>query len=623
MTFSHSIKTPRLAAALISSALAMLAFTATASADFTPCQSGTTTWVAAGSGNWDITGNWSNGQPSGSCNTVIAQPVTVTLSTTTQHFGNDDGVGVNGVALSNGATLAIQGESSDVQGDWLNFTQLVIGPAGLTIGKGSTLDLEASDSTQTPAQGAPGGNALVIMQTGSSVPFVNAGTINATSTDSKYSDDLRFGANLANAGAINATSGTLNFVGTSPMLVNNTGSVNVASGASVAMNAGDGSAFTNAPGGTFANQGNTTLTSSMHWIQRGGTETGNPVQMTGGEVLEDSAGTGAFETIDGCGGGSVTGTIPQGQTITVQGATQNCSGNLGQTSQMGLGSTAAPTVVNHGTIVLSASGTGNTTGGSAQIDGGTLDNFGTLDATITDRNYTTMVLSPLVNEKGATVNLTGGKLYQSSGTATTNRGTVNIGPGGFWQVQGGSFTNSGKLVMKIAGKKSYGVFNLIAGGAFKAGGTLAPTVSGFKPATGTELPLFTLNGGPFTGTFKSVSNGFRGDYSKETKAPATVDVIYGAAKQANVTKVSGGPGKITVKLACAKGKPCAKDSITVTDGKSKVASGSATVKAGKSATATVKLNAAGKKLIKKRTKVKVVVKAAGKTLKTATVAVTK
>jgi hypothetical protein len=623
MNFSHLIFRPRLAASLISSALLMFAFTASANADFTPCQSGTTTWTAGGSGNWDITTNWSNGQPSGSCNTVIAQPVTVTLSTTSQHFGNDDGVGVNGVALSNGATLVVRGESSDVQGNWLNFTQLAIGPAGLTIAKGSTLDLEASDDTQTPALGAPGGNALVIMQTGSSVPFVNAGTINATSTDSKYSDDLRFGANLANAGAINATSGTLNFVGTSPMLVNNTGSVNVAPGASVAMNAGDGSAFTNALGGTFANQGSTTLTSSMHFIQSGGTETGDPIEMTGGETLEDSAGTGAFEVIDGCGGGSVTGTIPQGQTITVQGATQNCSGNTGQTSAMTLGSTASPTVTNHGTIVLSASGSGNTTGGSAQITGGTLDNFGTLNATVSDTNYTTAVLSPLINEKGATVNLTGGKLYQSAGTATTNKGTVNVGPGGFWQVQGGSFNNSGTLALKIASKKSYGVFNLTAGGAFKAGGTLAPTLSGYKPATGTELPLFTLNGGPFSGTFKTVSNGFRGDYSKETKTPASVDVIYGAAKQSKVTKVSGGSGKVTVKLSCAKGKGCATDSITVTDGKTKVASGSATVKAGKSATATVKLNAAGRKLIKKKTKVKVVVKAAGKTLKTATVTVTK
>ena len=62
------------------------------------------------------------------------------------------------------------------------------------------------------------------------------------------------------------------------------------------------------------------------------------------EGAASSAGAGAFETIDGCGGGTITGTIPQGQTITVQGATQNCSGNTGQTSQLGLGTATSQTV---------------------------------------------------------------------------------------------------------------------------------------------------------------------------------------------------------------------------------------------------------------------------------------
>ena len=80
--------------------------------------------------------------------------------------------------------------------------------------------------------------------------------------------------------------------------------------------------------GTYSNQGTTTL--DRHDVlhpERRLRESGNPVQLTGGETLEDSAGAGAFEVIDGCGGGNVTGTIPQGQTITVQGATANCSGN--------------------------------------------------------------------------------------------------------------------------------------------------------------------------------------------------------------------------------------------------------------------------------------------------------
>jgi hypothetical protein len=618
---------PRTAAALIASFVLLLAFTAKASADFTPCSSGTTTWTAAGGGNWDTTANWSNGQPSASCNTVIASPVTVTLSTTTQHFGSDNGTGVNGLALSNGATLVVEGEASGNQGNWLNFTQLGIGPAGLTIAKGAALDLEATgNSATTPNPGdATGGSVLVIMATGSSVPFVNDGTINASSTDSRYIEHLQFGADLANAGAINATSGTLDLDGTSAMLVNNTGIFNVASGASLGMNAGDGSAFTNAAGGSFANQGTTTLTSSMHFIQSGGSETGNPIELTGGETLEDSAGAGNFEMIDGCGGGSLTGTVPQGQTITIQGATANCSGNTGQTTQLGLGTATNQTVVNHGTIVLNASGSGTASGGSAQLDGGTLDNFGTLDATVSDTNYSTTILSPLVNESGATVNVTGGKLYQTSGTATTNHGTVNLGPGSLWQVQGGSFTNAGTVAVKIAGASSYGVFNLTAGGVFKAGGTLAPALSGYTPPSGAEFPLFALNGGSFSGSFDAVVNGFRSDYSKEKASTPYVGVIYGVAKAPSVTKVSGGAGKITLKLKCAKGKGCAKLTVTGTAGKTKVATASATVKAGKSATLTVKLNKAGTKLLNKshRLKVKVVIKAGGRTLKTTTVTVTK
>lgn len=623
---------PRTTAALITSVLLLLAFTGSASAAFTPCATnpdgsiGTTTWVGPSAGNWDTSSNWSNGQPSSSCDTVIASPVAVTLSTTTQHFGSDNGVGVNGLALSGGATLVVEGEASGNQGNWLTFTALAIGPAGLTIGQGSTLDLEATANSATaPNPGdASGGSVYIQMETGSSVPFVNDGTINATTTDSAYGEYLQFGADLVNAGTINASSGTLTLNGTSPMIVNNDGAFNVASGAGVVMSAGDGSSFTNS--GSYANQGSTTMTGSLHFIQSGGNETGNPIQLTGGETLVDSAGPGAFEVIDGCGGGSVTGTIPQGQTITVQGATANCSGNTGQQSAMTLGTGSnPPAVVNRGTIVLNASGSGNTSGGSAQLDGAELDNYGTLDATVSDTNYTTTILSPLVNESGGTVNLTGGKLYQTAGTATTNNGTVNVGPGGFWQVQGGSFTNAGMLAIKIAGANSYGVFNMTVGGVFKGGGTLAPTLSGYTPASGAEFPLFTLNGGSFSGTFGAVSNGFRGDYSKETAATPYVGVIYGAAKSPTVSKVAGGAAKITVKLKCAKGRACAKLTVTATANKKTVATGSATVKPGKSATITVKLNKNGTELLKKSRKlrVKVVLKAGGKTLKTVTVTVTR
>ena len=60
-------------------------------------------------------------------------------------------------------------------------------------------------------------------------------------------------------------------------------------------------------------------------------------------------------------------------------------------------------------------------------------------------------------------------------------------------------------------------------------------------------------------------------------------------------------------------------------GKTKVASGHGTVKPGKTVTLALKLNRAGSALLKKRhrLRVKVLVTAGGKTLKSATVTVTK
>ena len=625
----HITAAARLAAAPIAAVVLLFAFAARASAAYNPCPSGTTTWIGSGSGNWDTATNWSNGQPSSSCNAVISSPATVTLSTTTQHFGSDNGTGVNGLTLSNGATLVVEGLASDNQGDWYNLTDLSIGAGGLAIGQGSTLDLEATGNSATPPNpgNAPGGGAYVIMATGSSVPFTNDGTINATTSDSQYGDYLQFGADLINTGTINASSGTLNLDGSSPLLINNNGSVNVASGATVAMSAGDGSAFTN--NGSFSNQGTTTLAGSMEFVQSGGSEAGNPIEITGGETLVDSAGAGAFEVVNGCGGGNVTGTIPQGQTVTVQGATANCSGNVGQQSAMtlGTGSNYSP-VVNRGTIVLNASGTGNTSGGSAQINGAELENYGTLDASVSDSSYSTSVVSPLVNEPSGTVNLTGGKLYQTAGAPTTNNGTVKVGPGSDWIVQGGSFTNSGTVSIGIGSASSYGMFTMTAAGVFKAGGTLAPTLSGYTPANGTEFPLFIMGGGSVSGKFGSVTNGFAADYSKETASSPYVGVIYGSAssaKRPRVAKVSGGAGRFTVKIACAKGKDCARVTIVAVAKKKTVAVGSGSAKPGKSATFKIKLNKTGLKLLKRSRllRVMVTVKAGGKTLSSTSVPVTR
>jgi hypothetical protein len=461
----------------------------------------------------------------------------------------------------------------------------------------------------TGNNGPDGGAADLIIDSSSSAPatLTNAGTIIAQTSDSVWGESLDVGGTLTNTGTIADESGKLTFQGQQvPYVVDNTGSMSVAAGAVFTMLAGDGSSFTNH--GTFANQGTATVQQTMHWIQNGGSETGNPVQLTGQETLEDSAGTGSF-AVTNCAGAGLTGTIPAGQTITVVGGCSGTTLNLNP-----------PSVTNDGTLILDAP-----TGGSDGIvQRSELINHGTLDSTVADPKLANQLLVPLINAAGATVNLTGGELEQTTGSATTNAGTVHIAPGALWLVQAGSFTNSGTLVPQVASATSFGQFNLTVGSKFNAGGTLAPSlISGFKPAAGTEFPEIEMNGGSVSGKFHSVSGGFSADYTKETASPPYFGIVYGkGAKRPSlkVGKVSGGAGSVSVKVSCTSGSgKCPKTTVTASVKKGKktvtVGKGSVTLSAGKSKTLTVKVSKTGKVLV--------TVSANKKKLKSATVTVRK
>ncbi len=636
----HLMSAPRVAAALVSSLLLLGMLSSEARATVTGyCTTGTTQWDGGSSGNWGAgdwstsSGGWSNGYPSNACDTVIDGNVTVTFTTISDHYGNEDNAESMGLTLSGGATLVVQGEGDGVQGNWYNATSVDVGADGLTIDQGSTLDLEASNATATPAQGSAGGSANVSVDSAVSggsgaATLTNNGSIVASTNDSSWGESLNVGGTLANNGSITDQSGllTLQGQGNYAYVFDNTSAFSIGSAASVTMIAGDGSAFTNT--GSVSNQGTFTLQQSMHWVQSGGNLTGNPVQLTGGETLQDSAGPGGFE-IDNCSTGGIMGTIPGGQTITVIGG---CSGTT-----LWDGGTGTAPLVNDGTIDLDAPAAGS----DAIIGGSELDNHGTVNSTVAGAlPLANQLLVPLVNEAGATVNLSGGELAQTTGSTTTNNGTVNIGAGSTWLVQAGAFTNTGTLGLQLAGATNLGTLNLTVGSKFNAGGTLAPTlVSGYKPAAGTEFPIITENGGSPTGTFASVTGGFTADYGKET-APNNpyLGIVYAGAASGGgsssgstsgkpaVKKVSGGAGKMTLKLSCAKGpESSCSYSLTGNVGKTKVASGHGTIKAGKTVTVTLKLNKAGTALLKKRhrLKVKLLVTTGGKTLKSATVTVTK
>lgn len=628
---------PRIVAALITSVFTLSAVSATASATNVTdiCSNSSTSWIAAGSGLWDDASDWSNGVPSSTCSVSITEAGTYTVTLTPYSAGGDSqqGDGVASITLGNPGgsgtqTLDVEGEGSiSNSNETQNMTELgVIGSMQINASGRLILDATPNDN----GNGGPDGGyaTLDVAQ-----PSTNSGTIISQNEDPAWKNNID--GQLSNAGTVDINSGVLDFEGSQitggAMTLSNTGTWSVASGATAAIAAGDGSTFTQGSG-TYANNGTTTVTGSMHWNENGGAESGNPIQITGGETFDDAGGTGSFEWTN-CTTAGVLGTIPAGQTITVNGG---CSGT---TLYMGPSSTTP--IANHGTIILNAPA-----GGSDGILAGDveLDNYGTIDSNVGGAQpLLNQLLLPLVNEAGGTVNLTDGELAQTTGSTTTNAGTVNIGPGATWLVQGGAFTNNGTLGLQIAGATSLGTLNLTVGSKFNAGGTLAPTlVSGYQPAAGTEFPIITENGGSVVGSFASVTGSFSADYSKESASPGYLGAIYSGAANAggsagttttttgpvrpSVQKLSGGAGKLTLKLSCAKSATagCAY-ALTGTVGKRKVLSGHGTVKAGKSVTLTVKLNKAGLALLKKRhrLRVKVLVTARGKTLKSATVTVTR
>jgi hypothetical protein len=367
---THLLKSRLGIVLVVACALLCGAFTTSAhAADNDYCATGsTTTYDGPDNGTWGTAGsttNWSGGLPDDDCQAVIPSGDTVTLTTTPGpgSEGTFAGGSAQGLTIDGGATLIVAGVSTQgEQGNVANNTGLTFGSYGLTIQSGGTLDIEATNNispfTGDASGETAGGSASVITDGDSTSAITNAGTINASSSSSSYNDTLQWNTQLTNTGTINIQSGALTDLGANyPQILTNTGTINVSSGATWASSAGEGSSVTNSTG-TVNNSGTATMTGSMFWIQDGGTETGNPIQLQGGETLQDSSGAGAFEFDGLCATGGLTGTIPANQTISVVGVTTNCSGNEAQTAALYLGGNSSAPVTNDGTLVLDAPGSG-------------------------------------------------------------------------------------------------------------------------------------------------------------------------------------------------------------------------------------------------------------------------
>jgi hypothetical protein len=632
----------------------------------------TDSWKLSVSGDWGTASNWSTGQvPVSTDDVCITIPGTYTVTLApyvfVQSMISTPMAGDMVHSLTIGATeepgvqtLVVSGQAS-VSGsnETVNSTELDLA-TGARVNQTGALVLDATGGG-TPTPGGPvGGSATIANGT-----ITNYGRFATQVEDPSWATYLR--SNLAiqprdavnnlPSGSFEVASGTLNE--DQGVTTTNNGSVRVDAGATLQLDPCQACAnstllFTNS--GPVANNGSIIMSNpTATWAQSAGAITGNPVVLENGPTLADAAGAAQFLLDHGS--GVLTGTIPAGQTVTVRGAAYSSGGNSynGTTVSLNGGQ-----LVNNGSLVLDAPGSGTSSGGPATISNGSILNNAAIVAQVEDTAWADHLEAALINSHLGTLSVVGGALEQDQTTTTMNDGLVTVGPGATYSlIEAASFTNAsdGTVSPVIASASSLGTFQVgnpccQGPGTFAAGGTLAPVLAGgFLPTANQEFQIFT--GGTMKGTFATIGSGFTADYSH----PTYVGVVYGAITPGTrpggpiVGAIVGGHGSITVALACpVGGAACSSLKLTATlfehlrgsrivaisttrgatraHQKSKqviVASVSASLAAGTKKTVTLSLNATGRALVARFRKLTTVltVSSGGMVARTTTVHVSK
>jgi len=496
-------------------------------------------WKSPVSGLWGVGANWSNGQiPAGTDDVCITVPGTYTVTLAPWSIGTDDPnhAGADANALTLGAaggtgrqTLVVAGQGSISNSNEQVSTVFLDVGAASTITAHGNLVLDSTDGGTTLKGNPSGGYAAV-----DGASFFNYGSIEAETQApaNKLADFTQFEAPLTNEAhaGVDDISGQLR-----EDSITNDGSFTVGSAASMTLVPLQGvyglpASFTN--DGALVNDGSITANQTagvVTWTQAGGPIKGNEVVLGGGATLVDKSGTAQFFVSSIA--AKVTGTIPAGQKITVVGEAYTSDGDAYNGTTLSLD---GGTVVNDGTLVLDAQGSGTKTGGPAIVNDGSIRNDGTIVAEVTDQSWTVQYQAGLANTHAGTLKVTGGTFNDDGGGAVANDGTVEIGPRALYLMQeGAAFTNEadGTIVPQIASTKSLGQFQLTSPccsgpGRFVAGGSLLPELVGPAPTANTVLQLFLLSGGSFKGTFARLGKRFTADYSHESASPAFVGAIY-------------------------------------------------------------------------------------------------
>jgi hypothetical protein len=389
--------------------------------------------------------------------------------------------------------------------------------AAALAGHNATVSLEPSTlfgTTDVTVDGSlvlddqSGGGAATVAGPGA---LVNDGTVTVQSENAPTSP-VYLQADVTNdaGGVVDVRGGELSL--NTGSTLSNAGSLTVAAGAELL--AGEGSDLV-VNQGAVSDAGSVVLTSGASWTQEsaGAAQSGNAVEIFSG-LLTDRSGGGSFELVDGS---ELAGTVPAGQTVTAAAlAGHNATVSLEPSTLFG---TTDVTV--DGSLVLDD----QSSGGAATVAGpGALVNDGTV--TVQSENAPTSPVylqTDLTNGPTGTLDVAGGRLYANTGSTVLNHGVVSIAAGAQLNFDNSSDTfigeSDGTIEPDIASAGSFGTINLSSGASFTVGGTLSPVLEGgYAPAIGTAFDVIT---GPRAGTFASVTNGFRGDYS----VPNTIAVI--------------------------------------------------------------------------------------------------
>jgi len=394
----------------------------------------------------------SGGTESG--NPVDLNEVTLVDSSGTGSFDFYFGPNTLTGTIPSGQTVTVDGRTTNVTLTVTGVTDdgtLVLAPSSAggwanIVGSGSGLTV-APDAVLSTA-GAPGSPPAYI-----EVPVTNetGGTVTIGAPDTRQDN---------------------------PTLTSNSGTVSVTSEGNFSV--GGGGSFTNINTltvlGTMSETGGT-------FSQGGGSESGNPIVLSSA-TLEDSTGSGSFDVISNS---TVTGTIPTGQVITVDGRNANVA-------------LTVTGVTDEGTIALVS----NSTGGYADVAGSgsglTVASGGVLSTSLIGSGVPAYIETPLTNSAGGTVTIGAPNTRQDSGTTTSNAGTLQVVNGGQLTLSGGStLSNTGTLGVTVNGTAG----GISGPGITLGGSTLAVDTQGSPTLSSTFTPI----GGPVAGTFATLSFG--------------------------------------------------------------------------------------------------------------------